>query len=110
MVAVEPEKSQALRGGTYQIHAIQGIGGGFVPENLDADLIDEIIAVSDEDALATSRQAALRDGIAMGISSGAAVWAGIEIAKRGDMADRQIVVIVPSFAERYLSTALFDGP
>ncbi|WP_204113476.1 cysteine synthase A [Shimia biformata] len=109
MVAVEPEKSQALKGGTYQVHAIQGIGGGFVPDNLDTSLIDEVIAVSDEDALDTSRHIAKTEGIAVGISSGAAIWSGMQIAKRDEMAGKTIVAIVPSFAERYISTVLFDG-
>ncbi len=109
MVAIEPEKAHALKGGTYQLHKIQGIGGGFVPDNLDTSLIDEAMCVSEEAALGTSREIAQSDGIAAGISSGAAIWCGAEIAKRPDMAGKQIVVIVPSFAERYLSTALFDG-
>lgn len=109
MVAVEPEKAQALKGGTYQLHKIQGIGGGFVPDNLDVSLVDEAMSVSEDDALGTSRELAQSDGIAAGISSGAAIWCGAQIAKRPEMASKQIVVIVPSFAERYLSTALFDG-
>ncbi len=109
MVAVEPEKAQSIKGGHYEVHKIQGIGGGFVPDNLDVTLVDEVIAVGEDDALETSRHLARVDGIAAGISSGAAIWAGAQLARRPDMAGKQIVVIVPSFAERYLSTELFEG-
>ena len=109
MVAVEPEKAQSIKGGVYEVHKIQGIGGGFVPENLDVSLVDEVIAVSEDDAFATSRDLARMDGIAAGISSGASVWAASQIALRPEMAGKQIVCIVPSFAERYMSTDLFEG-
>lgn len=109
MVAVEPEKAQAIKGGVYEVHKIQGIGGGFVPDNLDLDLIDEVMSATEENALGTSRELAQCDGIAAGISSGAAIWCAAQIAKRPEMAGKQIVVIVPSFAERYLSTELFEG-
>lgn len=109
MVAVEPEKAQSIKGGVYEVHKIQGIGGGFVPDNLDVSLVDEVIAVGEDEALNTSRELALCDGVAAGISSGAAIWSAAQIAQRPEMAGKQIVVIVPSFAERYLSTALFEG-
>lgn len=110
IVAVEPARSPALsKGGTYEIHALQGIGGGFVPENCDTSLIDEISVVEDADALATAREAALLEGLPIGISAGAALWSGFQIGRRSEMEGKQIVVIVPSCAERYLSTVLFDG-
>lgn len=108
MVAVEPELSQILGGGSHSPHVIQGIGAGFIPEILDTTLIDEIIPVSNESALEMARKLAKLDGIPAGISSGAALSAGVQIAKRDDMAGKTIVVIIPSFAERYLSTVLFD--
>ncbi|MBZ0217246.1 MAG: cysteine synthase A [Fimbriimonadaceae bacterium] len=108
MVAVEPELSQILSGGTHSPHVIQGIGAGFIPEILDTSVIDEVIAVSNDSALEMSRKLAKLDGIPAGISSGAAVAAGVQIAKRPEMKGKMIVVIIPSFAERYLSTLLFD--
>ena len=108
MVAVEPESSQILSGGTHSPHVIQGIGAGFIPEILDRSVIDEVIAVTNDEALEMSRKAARLEGIPMGISSGAAISAGARIAKRPEMKDKTIVVIVPSFAERYLSTVLFE--
>jgi len=109
MVAVEPELSRVLSGeGPHAPHLIQGIGAGIIPEILDRGLIDEYIPVSNEEAIEKSRMAALLDGIPMGISSGAAVAAGIRIAKRPEMKGKTIVAIIPSFAERYLSTVLFD--
>ena len=109
MIAVEPENSRVLSGGKHSPHAIQGIGAGIIPQVFDPSIIDEYIPISDDDAINTSRAAARLDGIPMGISSGAAVAAGIQIAKRREMAGKQIVVIIPSFAERYLSTVLFEG-
>jgi len=109
MVAVEPEDSAVLSGGTPGPHRIQGIGAGFVPEILDTKLIDEVIRIGNDSAFQTARDAARLDGLPVGISSGAALAAAIEIGKRPEMAGKTIVVILPSFAERYLSTALFEG-
>ena len=109
MVAVEPEDSPILSGGQPGPHKIQGIGAGFIPGNLDTDQIDEVITIGNETAFETARLVAREEGIACGISSGAAIAAALEMAQRDDMADKTIVVIIPSFAERYLSTALFDG-
>lgn len=108
VVAVEPTDSPVLSGGSPAPHKIQGIGAGFVPDILDTDLIDEIITVSNDDAFALSREAAKLEGVPGGISSGAALKAALEVAKRDEMAGKTIVVILASFAERYLSTALFD--
>ncbi len=107
-VAVEPEESPVLSGGEPGVHKIQGIGAGFVPGVLETDLIDEIVKVDSETALATSREFAKTEGIPVGISSGAALAAAIEIGKKPENKGKQIVVIIPSFAERYLSTALFE--
>ena len=109
IVAVEPEDSPVLSGGAPGSHKIQGIGAGFKPDILDASLIDHIIKVSNDTAFATARQVARLDGIPVGISSGAALAAGIQLAKEPFNINKNIVVIIPSFAERYLSTALFDG-
>ena len=109
MVAVEPEDSAILSGGPPGPHKIQGIGAGFVPGILDRSLIDEIIRIGNETAFKTAREVARLDGIPVGISSGAAIAAGLEIGGRPEMAGKTIVVILPSFAERYLSTALFEG-
>ncbi len=109
MVAVEPTASPVLSGGQAGPHPIQGIGAGFVPEILDREQIDEIVQVAPPDALAMARELARTEGIPGGISSGAAVLAGLEVAKRPEMAGKLIVVIIPSFAERYISTALFEG-
>ena len=109
MIAVEPEDSPVLSGGPPGPHKIQGIGAGFIPDILDRDLIDEVLVIANETAFATARKAARLEGLPVGISSGAAISAGLEVACRDDMAGKTIVVIVPSFAERYLSTALFDG-
>ena len=107
VVAVEPAASPVLSGGDPGPHKIQGIGAGFVPEVLDSEVIDEVITVTNEDAFATARDLADQEGILCGISSGAAVWAALEIAKRGESAGKQIVVVVPSTGERYISTDLF---
>jgi cysteine synthase A len=109
IIAVEPKDSPVLSGGQHSPHKIQGIGAGFVPAILDTSLIDEIIPVSNEDSFATAQLAARLEGIPVGISSGAALWAAIQLAKRPETAGKHIVVIIPSCAERYLSTALFDG-
>ena len=109
MVAVEPEDSAILSGGPPGPHKIQGIGAGFVPGILDRSLIDEIIRIGNETAFKTARDVARLDGIPVGISSGAAIAAGLEIGGRPEMAGKTIVIILPSFAERYLSTALFEG-
>jgi len=109
MVAVEPEDSAILSGRQPGPHKIQGIGAGFVPGILDRGVIDEVITIGNETAFATARKIARLEGIPVGISSGAAVAAALEVATRKDMAGKTIVAIIPSFAERYLSTALFDG-
>jgi cysteine synthase A len=109
VVAVEPEDSAVLSGKPPAPHKIQGIGAGFIPEILDRSVIDEVIAVSNQDAFDTARALAKHDGVPGGISSGAAVAAALQIGQRPEMAGKNIVVIIPSFAERYLSTALFDG-
>ena len=109
IVAVEPEDSPVLSGGQPGPHKIQGIGAGFVPAILDRSVIDEIITVGNQTAFDTARQLARLEGIPGGISSGAAVAAALELAGRPGMAGKNIVIIIPSFAERYLSTALFEG-
>ncbi|WP_339947002.1 cysteine synthase A [uncultured Albimonas sp.] len=109
IVAVEPEDSPILSGGEAGPHKIQGIGAGFIPGNLDRALIDEVLTIGNETAFDMARKLARLEGIPGGISSGAAVAAALEIAEREDMAGKRIVVILPSFAERYLSTPLFEG-
>jgi cysteine synthase A len=109
MVAVEPEDSAVLSGGAPGPHKIQGIGAGFVPAILDRGVIDEVIAVGNQTAFDTARLVARIEGIPVGISSGAAVAAAIDVGRRPENAGTTIVVIIPSFAERYLSTALFEG-
>ncbi|MBO9427432.1 cysteine synthase A [Labrenzia sp. R4_1] len=109
VVAVEPEDSPILSGGQPGPHKIQGIGAGFVPGVLDTGVFNEIAKVSNEDAFAMAREVAKTEGIPVGISSGAALSAAIKVGQRDDMAGKTIVVIIPSFAERYLSTALFEG-
>ncbi|HSP96823.1 MAG TPA: cysteine synthase A [Candidatus Dormibacteraeota bacterium] len=108
-VAVEPTKSAVLSGGQPGRHAIQGIGAGFVPAILNTGIIDEIVKVSDEDALAMARRVGREEGIPCGISSGAAVWAAIQVGARPENAGKLIVAVLPSAAERYLSTALVEG-
>jgi cysteine synthase len=109
VVAVEPEDSAVLSGKPPGPHKIQGIGAGFIPEILDRSVIDEVIAIGNQTAFDTARALAKHEGIPGGISSGAAVAAALEIGERPEMAGKNIVVIIPSFAERYLSTALFEG-
>ena len=109
MVAVEPEDSAVLSGRPPGAHKIQGIGAGFIPANMDSSLIDEVITIGNETAFETARQLARKEGITCGISSGAALAAGLEVAGRDAMSGKRIVVILPSFAERYLSTALFES-
>jgi cysteine synthase A len=108
-IAVEPAASPVLSGGQKGPHPIQGIGAGFVPAILDTSVIDEIITVENADALDTARRSAREEGLLVGISSGAAIWAALQVARRQDNAGKLIVVIVPSFGERYLSTVLFEG-
>ena len=106
-IAVEPAASPVLSGGSKGPHKIQGIGAGFVPEVLDQSIIDDIITVTNEDAFETARQAAKLEGLLCGISSGAAIWAALEVARRPESAGKTIVVILPSTGERYISTDLF---
>lgn len=109
MIAVEPEDSAVLSGGVPGPHKIQGIGAGFVPEVLDRSLIDEVIQIGNETAFAMARKAARLEGLPIGISSGAALATAVELGQRPEMKNKVIVVILPSFAERYLSTPLFEG-
>ncbi|OUS05612.1 cysteine synthase A [Rhodobacterales bacterium 52_120_T64] len=109
IVAVEPEDSPVLSGGVAGPHKIQGIGAGIIPAVMDVDLVDEIITIGNQTSFEMARALASYEGIPVGISSGAALAAAVEISERPEMAGKRIVVILPSFAERYLSTSLFDG-
>ncbi|HEY1148685.1 MAG TPA: cysteine synthase A [Pseudoduganella sp.] len=108
-IAVEPEASPMLSKGTKGAHPIQGIGAGFVPAVLNTHIYNEVICVKNEDAFVTARRAAAEEGLLVGISSGAALWAALEVARRPENAGKMIVTVIPSFGERYLSTALFAG-
>jgi cysteine synthase A len=109
MIAVEPEDSAVLSGGTPGPHRIQGIGAGFVPDILDTKLIDEVVRIGNDTAVRTAREAARLEALAVGISSGAALAAALEVGARADMAGKTLVVVLPDHAERYLSTTLFEG-
>lgn len=108
VVAVEPETSPVLSGGSAGPHKIQGIGAGFVPETLDTEIYDEVIRVPNESAFETGKKVAKTEGVLIGISGGAAVWAAAQLAKRPENRGKNIVVILPDTGERYLSTALFE--
>jgi cysteine synthase len=108
IIAVEPDASPVLSGGVKGPHPIQGIGAGFVPAILNTAIYDEVVRVGNDDAMNTARRMASEDGLLVGISSGAAVWAAMQVAKRPENKGKLIVVIIPSFGERYLSTALYS--
>ncbi len=107
MIAVEPDASPVLSGGARGPHPIQGIGAGFIPEILNTEIYDEVVRVRNDDAMQLARRMAKEEGLLVGISSGAAVWAALEVAKRPQNRGKLVVVIIPSFGERYLTTPLF---
>lgn len=107
-IAVEPDASPVLSGGTKDKHKIQGIGAGFIPDVLNTSIYDEIIRVTDDDAMHTAREMAQKEGLLVGISSGAATWAALQVAGRPENDGKLIVTIIPSFGERYLSTPLYQ--
>jgi cysteine synthase A len=107
VVAVEPASSPVLSGGSPGPHRIQGIGAGFVPAILNRDVIDEIVTVTDDDAIDTARALAAREGVSAGISAGAATWAALQIAARPESAGKRIVTVIPDAGERYISTPFF---
>jgi cysteine synthase A len=109
IIAVEPAESPVISGGSPGPHKIQGIGAGFIPKNLSTEEVDETITVSSEDAIRMARRLAMEEGIFCGISSGAAVTAGIQIASRPENSGKRVVCILPSYGERYLSTVLFQN-
>ena len=109
VVAVEPDASPVLSGGAKGPHKIQGLGAGFVPDVLNTKIYDEIIRVKDDDAMETARALAREEGLLVGISSGAATWAALQVGRRAENKGKMIIVIIPSFGERYLSTALFQN-
>lgn len=109
IIAVEPTESPIISKGEKGPHKIQGIGAGFIPDNLDMDLVDEVVTINSDAAFGTAKHVAAEDGVPVGISSGAAIAASLLVGARPDMRGKRIVTIIPSFAERYLSTPLFDG-
>ncbi len=109
VVAVEPAGSPVLSGGVKGPHPIQGIGAGFIPAILDTTVYDEVVTVENQDAFDTAHRMAHEEGLLVGISSGAATWAAVQVARREENAGKLVVVVIPSFGERYLSTALFEG-
>lgn len=107
IIAVEPAGSPVLAGGSAGPHKLQGIGAGFIPKTMNTESYDEIIAVKDEDAFAIGREIARTEGLLVGISSGAALWAALEVAKRPENAEKTIVVLLPDTGDRYLTTEMF---